>query len=174
MKIRFATVMGIVLAGSVLSLYAAENTAEKTAAVEKKAEAQKAAVEKKAEVQKADIEKKAEMAKAAEKKAEMTQEVWVCPVDHVMSLKASECPMCKKMMEGRHLLGVKGGEALLCSCGATCKCDAKGMKDGKCACGKEVTKMSAKGMYACPMGCPSMSDRAGKCPDCGMEMKKVE
>jgi len=73
-----------------------------------------------------------------------------------------------------HLLGTtKDGMALVCACGADCKCDAMGMKDGKCACGKEVMRVSAKGMYVCPSGCPSMSDMPGKCP-CGMEMKKVE
>lgn len=165
MKIRLATIVGIVLAGSVLSLYAAEGTAEKKAAVEKKAEAQKAAVEKKAEAAKADVEKK----------AEVSQGVWACPACHVMAMKAGDCPKCGKKMEAMHLLGVKDGEALLCSCGADCKCDIKGMKDGKCSCGKEVLKVSAKGMYACPMKCgPGMSDKPGKCSGCGMEMKKVE
>ena len=103
-----------------------------------------------------------------EKHPAMSQEVYACADCHVLSTKA------EKDMTAQHLLGVKDGEALLCACGPGCKCDAKGVKDGKCACGKEVKKMSAKGLYVCPMGCPMVSDAAGKCPGCGMELKKVE
>ena len=76
-------------------------------------------------------------------------------------------------MKAMHVLGVKGGNALLCSCGAPCKCDAAGIKNGKCACGKKVNKMSAKGMYVCAEGCPEIADKPGKCA-CGKELKKVE
>ena len=65
------------------------------------------------------------------------------------------------------------GETIMKSHVAICKCDAKGMKDGKCGCGKEVKTMSCKGMYVCPMGCEEVSDKPGKCA-CGMEMKKSE
>jgi hypothetical protein len=103
----------------------------------------------------------------------VTNVVFVCPDCHMMALKDGKCPMCGKEMKQMHLLGTKDGEALVCGCGADCKCDASGIKDGKCACGKEVMKVSAKGMYVCPSGCPSISAMPGKCP-CRMEMKKVE
>jgi rRNA maturation protein Nop10 len=115
-----------------------------------------------------------EKAKTMEKKEAMTQAVYVCPDCHMMALKEEKCPMCGKEMQKSHVLGTKDGEALICACGAGCTCDAKGMKDGKCACGKDVMKVSAKGMYVCPEGCPDISAKAGKCPHCGKEMKKVE
>ena len=108
-----------------------------------------------------------------DKKAAMTQSVYVCPDCHTMAMKEGKCTGCGKEMMEMHLLGTKDGQAMLCACGAGCKCDAKGMKDGKCACGKDVKMMSCKGMYCCTMGCPEISDKPGKCV-CGMEMKKVE
>jgi hypothetical protein len=103
----------------------------------------------------------------------VTNVVYVCPDCHTMALAACKCPKCQKDMKQMHLMGTKDGMALVCACGADCTCDAKGMKDGKCACGKDVMTVSAKGLYVCPMGCPEMSNMPGKCP-CGMEMKKVE
>jgi hypothetical protein len=114
-------------------------------------------------------EKEATAAKAPA----MTKAVYVCPDCHTMSMTAGKCAKCEKEMKAMHVLGTKDGQALLCACGADCKCDAKDMKEGKCGCGKDVVKMSAKGMYVCPMGCAEISDKAGKCA-CGMEMKKVE
>jgi hypothetical protein len=108
-----------------------------------------------------------------EKMKAMTQSVYVCPECHVMALEAGQCSMCGKDLQEMHLLGIKNGKALLCSCPAGCKCDAAGMKDGKCACGKEVKKMSAKGMYVCPKGCPEISAKPGVCL-CGEKMKKVK
>jgi hypothetical protein len=116
---------------------------------------------------------KSEKMMSMEKKEGMTKSVYVCPDCHFMALKAGKCPMCEKELQESHLLGTKDGEALLCGCPAGCTCDAKGMKDGKCACGKEVKKMSAKGMYVCPEGCPEISDKPGKCM-CGKEMMKIE
>lgn len=103
----------------------------------------------------------------------MTQSVYVCPDCDAMALKAGPCATCKKDMKPMHLLGTKDGQALVCSCEAGCKCDVKGIKDDKCACGMAIAKVSAKGLYACPMGCPVMSDKPGKCA-CGMDMKKCE
>jgi hypothetical protein len=103
----------------------------------------------------------------------VTNVVYVCPDCHVMALSAGKCPMCQKDMAKMHLLGTKDGMALMCGCGADCKCDAKNIKEGKCGCGKDVMKISAKGMYVCPMGCAEISAMPGKCA-CGMEMKKVE
>jgi hypothetical protein len=110
---------------------------------------------------------------SAEKKAAMTQSVDVCPDCETMALKAGKCEKCGKEMVQKHVLGTKDGKAMLCDCAAGCKCDAKGMKDGKCACGKDVKTVSCKGMYCCKMGCPEVSDKPGKCA-CGMEMKKCE
>jgi hypothetical protein len=106
-------------------------------------------------------------------KAAAVSSVYACPECHTMALKAGPCAMCKKDMQEKHLLGMKDGQAMLCSCGAGCKCDAKGMKDGKCGCGKEVTMVNCKGTYCCAMGCPDMSDKPGTCA-CGMEFKKCE
>lgn len=108
-----------------------------------------------------------------EKQAAMTQAVYVCPDCHVMSSEPGKCTMCGKGLQEMHLLGIKKGKALLCACGGGCPCNAAGVKDGKCACGKEVKKVSAKGMYVCPNGCPEISKKPGKCM-CGKEMKKVE
>ena len=120
-------------------------------------------------------EMKGEMAaKEAQHAAAVVKSVCVCPDCHTMAMNAGDCAKCGKKMTESHLLGVKDGQALLCGCGAGCKCDAGGMKDGKCSCGKDVTKVSAKGMYACPEGCPVISDMAGKCGGCGKELKKVE
>ena len=103
--------------------------------------------------------------------------VYVCPACHMMAMKAGDCPMCQKKMAKMHVLGVKDGKASVCACGAACKCDAAGMKDGKCSCGKEVQEVSVKGMYVCPCSggtcCSSISDKPGKCA-CGHEMKKAE
>jgi hypothetical protein len=116
-------------------------------------------------------------APAAEKKAAMAQCVYVCPDCHMMAMKAGKCAGCQKDMTEMHLLGVKDGQATLCGCSAGCQCDAKGVKEGKCVCGKDVKTMSAKGMYVCSCPgaacCSSMSDNPGKCA-CGSEMKKVE
>lgn len=102
----------------------------------------------------------------------MTESVYVCPDCHAAALKAGTCA-CGKELVQMHLLGTKDGQALVCACGATCKCDFKGMKDGKCACGKDVKTAALKDVYVCPKGCPVISDKAGKCA-CGDEMKKVE
>jgi hypothetical protein len=139
-KTHLALIMGVVIAGSALTLYAEEAAGAKP---------------------------------AMEKKAALTQSVYVCPGCETMALKAGKCEKCGKDMVQRHLLATKDGQAMLCACGADCKCDAKGIKDGKCACGKEVKMMSCKGMYCCPMGCAELSDKPGKCA-CGMDMKKVE
>ncbi len=108
-----------------------------------------------------------------EKKAAVTQSVFVCPDCETMALKAGKCEKCGKDLVQKHVLGTKEGQAMLCDCPADCKCDAKGVKEGKCACGKEVKLMNCKGMYCCAMGCPEISDKPGKCA-CGMDMKKVE
>jgi hypothetical protein len=110
---------------------------------------------------------------AVEKSAVISQQVYVCPDCLVIALKAGKCEKCGKELQEKHLLGAKDGQALLCDCGAGCKCDAKGVQDGRCACGKDVLMRSCKDLYCCPMGCPVISDKPGKCA-CSMELKKVE
>ena len=117
---------------------------------------------------------KDEKAGLAEYTAPAVKAAYVCPDCHVMALQAGNCSKCGKAMTEMHLLAVKGGEAMLCSCGADCTCAAKDMKDGKCSCGKDVVKMSVKGMYVCPKHCPVISEKAGKCGVCGAELKKAE
>jgi hypothetical protein len=140
MKTYLAVILGAMLAGSVLTLWAEEQPGATPPAKEK---------------------------------AAMTQSVYVCPACETMALKAGKCEKCGKDMVQKHLLGTKDGKALLCDCPPGCTCDPKSMKDGKCGCGKDVKTMSCKGMYACPMGCPELSDKPGKCA-CGMDMKKCE
>jgi hypothetical protein len=113
-------------------------------------------------------------AKAAVEKKAVVQKVYVCPDCETMALKEGKCEKCGKEMVEKHVLGTKEGKAMICDCAAGCTCDAKSMKEGKCACGKEVKTMSCKGMYVCPMGCAELSMKAGKCKVCGMEMTKVE
>lgn len=110
---------------------------------------------------------------AADKKAAVSQSVFACPPCHTMAMKAGKCGTCEKVMKEKHVLGVKDGNAMLCACEAACTCNAAGMKDGKCGCGKEVKTVSAKGMYVCAGGCPGIANKPGKCA-CGKELKKAE
>lgn len=70
-----------------------------------------------------------------------------------------------------HCLAIKDGKAMCCTCGADCKCT---MGDDKkmCTCGKPITTVDVAGKYVCEMCC-QVSDKAGKCPKCGAEMKMV-
>ncbi len=110
---------------------------------------------------------------AADKKETLTQSAFVCSHCNSLGMKAGKCGTCKNAMEEKHVLGVKDGKAMLCSCASTCTCNAKEMKDGKCGCEKKVKTVSAKGMYVCPDGCTKIADKPCKCP-CGKELKKVE
>jgi hypothetical protein len=102
-----------------------------------------------------------------------TQMIYACPTCEAMSLIPGKCPGCKMDMQAMHLLGTKDGQAMACTCPEGCTCDAKGVKNSKCACGKPVEMVSCKGMYVCSMGCPIISARPGKCA-CDMEMEKVD
>jgi hypothetical protein len=110
---------------------------------------------------------------STEQKPAISQAVFVCPDCHTLSLKAGKCGTCGKDLQSMHCLGTKDGMALVCGCGSECKCDASKMKEGKCGCGKDVVKVSVKGMYVCADGCPQISDAPGKCA-CGKDMVKVE
>ena len=50
-------------------------------------------------------------------------------------------------MDKKHLLGTRNGWAMLCACPVNCMCDTAGVKNGKCACGKEVALVGTKGLY---------------------------
>jgi hypothetical protein len=106
--------------------------------------------------------------------AVMVKSVFACPDCHSMALQAGKCAGCGKELVEQHLLGVKDGKALVCDCPSSCKCDATGIKDDKCVCAKAVGKVSAKGLYICPVGCPVISSSAGMCGGCGKDLTKVE
>ncbi|MDD5704600.1 MAG: hypothetical protein PHR35_01645 [Kiritimatiellae bacterium] len=90
--------------------------------------------------------------------------VFACCECQTMAMKAGKCSGCQKDMQAMHVLGAADGQAILCDCGANCTCDAKGIKDGKCACGKEVRKIACKGMQGCATNkCPLVADKTGKC-----------
>ena len=149
MKIQVLAVAGIVIAGSLLTLCRAQDPEAKPA-----------------------DDKAAAKTKAAEMQA-----VYVCPVCHTMAMKAGNCAMCGMAMKETHVLGIKDGKVQVCDCPPGCACNAAGVKDGKCACGKAVQEVSAKGMYVCACAggkcCSAISDKPGKC-GCGADMKKCE
>jgi len=96
-------------------------------------------------------------------------------------------------------ISVKAGDTVyVCGCGEKCDCMTIGKKAGKCACNKEMMKVTVTrvddgkayyqedgkersvattGKYACGCGpkcdCDYISQKAGKC-GCGKDMKKVE
>ena len=145
MKIRLASILGIALAGSVIGVWAADETTKDQPSDKP----------------------------PMEKKAAMTEQVYVCTHCDTLAFKAGKCKKCGMDLQQKHLLGTKDGQAILCACPSGCKCDAKGAKEGKCACGTDVAKVSCKGLYACPNGCPEISKKPRKCA-CGKEMTKVE
>jgi len=61
----------------------------------------------------------------------------------------------------KHILGTKNGQTLLCDCPVSCTCDAAGVKDDKCACGKEVKTMVKHDGHSC--GCPETPAKPSKC-----------
>lgn len=99
---------------------------------------------------------------------------YACPKCEQVALAPGKCSKCGADMAPMHLLGVKDGNAYLCTCGAECKCKmpAEGMK---CGCGKDIVKVSLKGKYVCSGNeqCPTISERPGKCA-CGKDLKLVE
>jgi hypothetical protein len=112
---------------------------------------------------------------AEEEGAVAAPAAYACGGCRVMSLKPGTCPMCQRKMDEMHVLGTKDGQALLCDCAAGCTaCAAKSIGAGPCACGKDVVKVSAFGLHACPMGCAALADQPGACPVCGMELKQVD
>ncbi len=118
----------------------------------------------------------------SEKKAEAAAKMpayYMCPKCHVLSETAGKCPKCGEAMTPTHILAVKKGMAYCCGCGEGCKCTAMDKKMTKCSCGKDIMKVDVKGMYVCPgdkkMGqCPYVSEKPGKCPMCGKELKEAK
>ena len=150
MKSHLVTMVGVVLAGSILACCGCKSDNQETG--------------------------KPGMKSVASKPA-MTQNVYVCPDCHTMAMRAGKCSMCGKDLMSKHMLGMQDGKVMVCDCHAGCTCNMAGMKDGKCACGKVVQEMSPKGMYACACAvgkcCGMIADKPGKCA-CGTDMKKVE
>ncbi|MCE9615318.1 MAG: hypothetical protein K8T26_13690 [Lentisphaerae bacterium] len=110
----------------------------------------------------------------ADVKAGPSQAAFVCPECKALALEAGECTHCAKTLTHVKVLATKDGNALVCECAADCThCAAKSMQDGKCACGKDVSKVSAKGFYVCPDGCAEVSQVSGKCA-CGKDLVKLE
>ena len=72
---------------------------------------------------------------------------------------------------------VEEDTALLCMCGAACKCSLNEKDTSKCGCGQPIRKVSLKGtgIYFCncggSCGCNTVSATPAKC-NCGMDLKK--
>ena len=145
MTLPLAVIMGTLVAGSALAVQAGENTVSNPPAMP-----------------------------CMENAAAAASSVYVCPHCETVAMAAGKCSMCGKDMMSSHILGIKDGKAMVCRCDKGCNCDAKGMKDGKCACGKDAVSVSLKGMYVCPAGCPMVSNKPGDCGGCGKMMKKCE
>ena len=101
----------------------------------------------------------------------------MCAMCHVLSETPGKCPKCGMEMTKCHVLAVKDGTALCCTCGPECTCKPAGDDMTKCTCGKDIVKVSVKGKYVCGCApeckCTKISDTPGKC-GCNMDMKKVE
>lgn len=91
----------------------------------------------------------------------------------------------------------KGDTAYVCGCGDTCGCEVMSTKEGKCACGHDMTKVTIvaikkntatyeaagkqkelklNGKYSCACGgdcCQMISKKPGKCV-CGKELVKAK
>jgi hypothetical protein len=71
--------------------------------------------------------------------APMPAMCYSCDKCHRVAMAAGKCALCGEEMTGKHMLGVKGGNALLCTCGAACpKCHTLSDKAGKCECGMDM------------------------------------
>jgi hypothetical protein len=82
----------------------------------------------------------------------------------------AKCAMADKPAK---CLAIKDGKALCCPCAADCKCTLKEGDATKCSCDKEVKTCDLKGKFVCEH-CTVVSDKEGKCPKCGADLKKVE
>lgn len=118
--------------------------------------------------------KSKECAAAKKCKKGKPKSCFACPSCNTVARKAGKCEKCKKDMQKMHVLGKKGGKAMLCSCPANCKCDAKGVKEGKCACGKEVATIECKGKCSgAKCGSKASEKKAGAC-GCDKKTNKTE
>jgi hypothetical protein len=107
-----------------------------------------------------------------EKKVEpKSTTVYTCSKCPVVSLTAGKC--CGEDMAAKKVLAIENGMAICCDCGADCtKCTWKDKSAAQCSCGKDVKKVSLKGKYVCEK-CNVISDKEGKCPACGGDLKAV-
>jgi len=112
-------------------------------------------------------------AQAACDTAAATKSLFACPMCDSVALAAGKCAKCGMDLAEMKLLGIEDGMAILCACPAACKCGA--VKDAKtCACGKEVAKVSLKGMFVASVDdkCFCVSDKPGKAA-CGVDLVEV-
>ena len=66
----------------------------------------------------------------------------MCAMCHVLSETPGKCPKCGMEMTKCHVLAVKDGTALCCTCGPECTCKPAGDDMTKCTCGKDIVKVS--------------------------------
>ncbi len=106
-----------------------------------------------------------------EKKAESkASTVYVCDKCQKTALTAGKCD--DKDMAAKKVIAIKDGSASCCDCAAGCKCTLKEGDATKCSCGKDVKKVSLKGMCVCEKCCV-VADKEGKCTVCGGDLKAV-
>lgn len=113
-----------------------------------------------------------EKAAAAPATQEMPKAVvFVCDKCHVVATAAGKCTGCGAEMTAKKVLSVQDNVATCCACAADCaKCGE--VKDGKCACGKDVVKLDLTGKFVCPK-CHVVAAKAGKCA-CGADLVELK
>ncbi|MBF0345751.1 MAG: hypothetical protein HQL06_16170 [Nitrospirae bacterium] len=99
-----------------------------------------------------------------------------CHCKDEVSTQPGKCS-CGHERVPMHVLKIDGNETVLCTCGKDCQCKLDPNDPAKCTCGKQVKKVSLKGLYVCACGpscsCNTVSDKPGKCK-CGAELRKVD
>ena len=97
--------------------------------------------------------------------------VYTCAKCEVVATAAGKCAKCGAGMQAMKVLSTQGNTATCCGCAADCaKCGE--VKDGKCACGKDVAKLDLTGKFVCPK-CHTVAAKAGKCA-CGADLVEVK
>jgi len=95
-----------------------------------------------------------------------------------ISTTPGTCPGGAPMNAG-HVIWMEGTTALVCTCGADCKCKIDPNDHAKCPCGKPIRRidLAGTGLYFCncggSCGCNTISDKAGACK-CGMPLKQAK
>jgi len=86
-------------------------------------------------------------------------------------ISTEQTPPTAPAQDASYCLAIKDGVAVCCSCSNNCKCTLS--EDGKtCTCGKVVKESPLVGKFCC-QHCLQISEKVGKCPKCGAEMKAV-